>query len=57
MGTYRREVLDAELFHSLTEAQVISDRWLRKYNEKRPHSRLNRKPPTSAYPGVMAATR
>jgi putative transposase len=54
VGTYRREVLDAELFHSVIEAQVISERWLRKYNEKRPHSRLNRKPPISAYPAKVA---
>lgn len=50
VATYRREVLDAELFHTLLEAEVISERWRRMYNEQRPHSRLNYRPPATAYP-------
>ncbi len=49
VATYRREVLDAELFHTLLEAHVMSERWRRLYNERRPHSRLNYRPPISAY--------
>jgi len=33
VATYRREVLDAELFHSLLEAHVMNKRWQRLYNE------------------------
>ena len=46
---HRREVLDAELFHSLLEAHVLSERWRRLYNERRPHSRLGYRPPITAY--------
>ena len=49
VATYRREVLDAELFHSLLEAHVLSRRWRRLYNERRPHSRLGYRPPITAY--------
>ena len=49
VATYRREVLDAELFYSVLEAQVISERWRRIYNEQRPHSRLNYRPRATAY--------
>jgi len=49
VATYRREILDAELFHTLAEAQVISERWRRMYNEQRPHSRLSYRPPATAY--------
>lgn len=49
VATYRREVLDAELFHSLLEAHVLTERWRRLYNERRPHSRLGYRPPITAY--------
>lgn len=49
VATFRREVLDAELFHSLLEAHVLSERWRRVYNERRPHSRLDYRPPITAY--------
>jgi putative transposase len=49
VATYRREVLDAELFHSLLEAHVLSERWRRLYNERRPHRRLGYRPPITAY--------
>jgi putative transposase len=48
VGTYRREVLNAEVFHSLAEAQVISTQWLTMYNHHRPHSRHNYRPPITA---------
>lgn len=50
VGTYRKEVLDAELFGSIEEAAWLSKRWLRMYNQERPHSRLGYRPPASAYP-------
>ena len=49
VAAYRREALDAELFHSLLEAHVLSERWRRLYNERRPHSRLGYRPPVTAY--------
>jgi putative transposase len=53
IGTYRREVLDAELFYTLAEAQVISERWRRKYNNLRPHSRHKGLPPVEAWRAAM----
>ena len=50
VGTYRREVLNAELFGSVQEAAWFSERWRRMYNQERPHSRLDYRPPATAYP-------
>ena len=44
-GTLRREVLNAEWFHSTKQAQVAINAWLRKYNRVRPHHALNMRPP------------
>lgn len=55
IGTYRREVLDAEVFQTLLEAQVMSERWRRKYNTYRPHSKHKHRPPATAYPLAKAA--
>lgn len=49
VGTYRREVLDAEVFFSLKDAEVLSQRWRRMYNNERPHSRHGYRPPATAY--------
>lgn len=48
-GTYRSEVLDAEVFYSISEARIISGRWRRLYNQRRPHSSNNYRPPNTAY--------
>lgn len=45
-GKMRYELLNGEIFYTLLEAQVIIERWRRKYNEIRPHSSLGGKPPT-----------
>jgi putative transposase len=50
VGTFRREVLDAEIFGSVAEAVWMSERWRRMYNQERPHSRLGYCPPATAYP-------
>ncbi len=37
-GTYRNEILDYYIFHTLTEVLEITESWLDEYNEERPHS-------------------
>jgi putative transposase len=49
VGTYRREVLDAEVFFTLKDAAVLSQRWKTMYNNERPHSKLGYRPPATAY--------
>jgi putative transposase len=44
-GTLRKEVLNAEWFHTTRQAQVAINVWLRQYNLIRPHYALNMKPP------------
>lgn len=43
--TYRTEILDFYLFKSLNEVREITDRWVREYNEERPHESLNNMTP------------
>ena len=44
-GTLRREVLNAEWFSSIRQAQTVIDKWMQKYNHVRPHQALNMRPP------------
>ncbi len=44
-GTLRREVLNAEWFTSIKQAQIVIETWLRQYNHIRPHQSLNMRPP------------
>lgn len=46
-GKLRDEFLDGEIFYSLKEAQVLTEQWRRTYNQMRPHSSLNYRPPAS----------
>ncbi|MGB6008409.1 IS3 family transposase [Castellaniella sp.] len=53
--TYRTEVLDAYLFSTLELVRAITDRWLRDYNEYRPHESLGELPPVQFLPRLTTA--
>jgi hypothetical protein len=44
-GKLRDELLNREIFYSLTKAKVLIERWRREYNTVRPHSSLGYRPP------------
>jgi putative transposase len=44
-GKLRDELLNGEIFDTVTEAQVITERWRKQYNTIRPHSSLGYRPP------------
>ncbi len=44
-GKVRDELLNGEIFYSLKEAQILTERWRREYNTIRPHSSLGYRPP------------
>ena len=44
-GKLRDELLNREIFYTLTEAKVIVERWRQEYNTRRPHSSLGYRPP------------
>ena len=47
-GKLRDELLDREIFYTLTEAKILIERWRREYNTVRPHSALGYRPPPPA---------
>jgi len=50
----RDELLNREIFTSLTEAKILVGQWCKEYNQVRPHSALNYPPPApeSTLPSV-----
>ncbi len=44
-GKLRDELLNREIFMTLTEAKVLTEQWRQEYNQVRPHSSLGYKPP------------
>ncbi|MFH1625714.1 MAG: IS3 family transposase [Pseudomonadota bacterium] len=44
-GKLRDELLNREVFTTLTEAKVLIEQWRREYNQIRPHSSLGYRPP------------
>jgi|TARA_Y100000031_G_C8032582_1_gene297841 transposase InsO family protein len=44
-GKLRDELLNGEIFDTLWEAKVLTERWRREYNQERPHSSLGYRPP------------
>ena len=57
-GKLRDELLNGEIFDTLVEAQVLTQRWRRIYNQERPHSSLGYRPPApeARYPRSQAMT-
>ena len=43
--TFREDILDAYLFHSIEEVQALAQDWLEEYNAIRPHESLGGLPP------------
>jgi putative transposase len=44
-GKLRDELLNRETFYTLIEAKVLIELWRKEYNQTRPHSSLNYRPP------------
>lgn len=44
-GKFRDELLNGEIFDTLLEAKVLTERWRREYNTIRPHSAIGYNPP------------
>ncbi len=44
-GKLRDECLNGEIFYSLKEAQIVTEKWRMEYNTERPHSSLGYRPP------------
>jgi putative transposase len=49
----RDELLDANLFNTLSQVQEAVDEWITDYNEYRPHESLGRIPPTVFLPRIF----
>ena len=52
-GSQREELLDAELFHSLGEAQAKVEGWLNWYNGERPHQSLGYRTPRELWEAAV----
>jgi len=55
-GKLRDELLNREIFTTLTEAKVLIEEWRREYNRVRPHSSLGYRPPAPEAVLTMAMT-
>jgi len=44
-GKLRDELLNREIFTTLTEAKILIEGWQKEYNQIRPHSALRYRPP------------
>jgi len=53
-GKMRDELLNREIFTTLEEAKILIEQWRREYNQVRPHSAKNYKPP--APEAILART-
>ena len=44
-GSFRRDVLDAYLFETLSQVRILAEEWMNDYNYDRPHDALNGRSP------------
>lgn len=54
-GRLRDELLNGELFHTLTEARVLTEQWRIHYNTVRPLIAVGYRPPALAAVTTLAA--
>ena len=47
-GKLRDELLNGEIFDTVLEARVLTERWRQEYDQVRPHSALGYRPPAPA---------
>ena len=55
-GKLRDELLDREIFTTLEEATILIEQWRKEYNQVRPHSGKNYRPPAPETILTMAMT-
>ena len=55
-GKLRDELLDREIFTTLEEAKILIEQWRQEYNQVRPHSAKNYRPPAPETILTMATT-
>ena len=55
-GKLRDELLDREIFTTLEEAKILIEQWRKEYNQIRPHSAKNYRPPAPETILTMATT-
>ena len=55
-GKLRDELLNREVFYTLTEAKILIEQWRKEYNQVRPHSSLGYRPPAPEAILTMATT-
>ena len=55
-GKLRDELLNREVFYTLTEAKILIEQWRKEYNRVRPHSSLGYRPPAPEAILTMATT-
>ena len=55
-GKLRDELLNREIFTTLEEAKVLIEQWRKEYNQVRPHSVRNNRPPAPEAILTMPAT-
>lgn len=53
--SYREEVLNAFLFDSIEDVREVTDGWVERYNEIRPHDALGSLPPAHYRENLLAA--
>ena len=55
-GKLRDELLNREIFMTLEEAKILIEQWRKEYNQVRPHSAKNYRPPAPEAVLTMATT-